>query len=301
MSYYCKKIKEYIKNPAKIKFFILNHGVGKMLPDKLYLNTMFKLKIGHTINWNNPKGFNEKLQWLKIHEHYPERTNLVDKFEVRKYISKVIGEQYLIPLLGVWDNFDDINFDSLPQQFVLKCTHDSGGVVVCKNKESWNFKEAKEFLSNHMKKNFYKSGREYPYKNINPRIIAEKYMEDESGVELKDYKLMCFNGHVKCSFVCSNRNLKTGLCVNFYDKEWKPLPFERHYPRNKSEIPKPLQYNQMVYLAEYLSTPFKFVRVDFYEIGNKVFFGELTFYPGSGFEEFTPEEYDYMLGDWLEL
>lgn len=301
MGYYVNKVFEYIKNPEKLKFFLLNHGLGKLMPDKLYLNIMFKMKIGHSIDWNSPKGFNEKLQWLKVHEHFPERTKLVDKFAVRSYISENIGEKYLIPLLGVWERFEEIDFDTLPNQFVLKCTHDSGGVVICKDKRKFKIDEARKFISRRLRKNFFKNGREFPYKNVTPRIIAEAYMEDESGVELKDYKLMCFNGRVRCSFVCSNRNLSTGLCVNFYDEDWKPMPFERHYPRNPVEIKRPTQYEHMVELAERLARGIKFVRVDFYEIQDRIYFGELTFYPGSGMEEFSPEEYDYLLGSWLEL
>lgn len=301
MGYYADKAVEYIKNPVKIKLFMLNHGLGRLLPDKTYLNAMFKIRVGRSINWDNPKSFNEKLQWLKIHEHFPERTLMVDKYEVRDYIRQKIGEEYLIPLLGVWDTFDQIDFDSLPERFVLKCTHDSGGVVICKDRKTFKKKEAETFFSIHLKRNYFKSGREFPYKNVKPRIIAEAYMEDDSGVELKDYKLMCFNGKVRCSFVCSNRNLSSGLCVNFYDENWKPMPFERHYPRNPVEIARPVQYDRMVELAEQLAENMKFVRVDFYEIHGRIYFGELTFYPGSGMEEFTPEKYDYLLGSWIQL
>ena len=301
MKSYGKKIADYIKHPEKIEYYLLKHKIGEIVPDKIYLSRMYKIRIGHKINWKNPQGFNEKLQWLKLNEHFDERTRLVDKYDVRCYIKDIIGEKYLIPLLGVWNSFDEIDFSALPDKFVLKCTHDSGGVVICDDKDTFDFIAAKKKLSKNMKKNFYKVGREYPYKNVKPRIIAEEYMVDESKTELKDYKLMCFNGKVKCSFVCSNRNLKDGLCVNFYDDKWKPMPFERHYPRNPVEIKKPENYTEMVELAEKLSENIKFVRIDFYEINGKVYFGEITFYPGSGFEEFEPEKYDYLLGSWIKL
>ena len=301
MDKYRRKIVEALKQPEKIVGFFLNHGLGKLLPDIVYLSIMFKVRVGYAMDWKNPKSFNEKLQWLKVNEHYPERSNLVDKYEVRAYVERKIGEKYLIPLLGVWNSFEEINFDELPHKFVLKCTHDSGGVMICQNIEQFDTKNAKVFLKEHLKRNFYKSGREFPYKTIKPRIIAEQYLEQKDGHALRDYKLLCFNGKVKCSFVCSNRNTDIGLCVNFYDKEWNPMPFERHYPKSLVEIEKPRNYELMVQLAEKLAADFRFVRVDFYEIENQVYFGELTFYPGSGLEEFTPREYDYLLGSWIEL
>ncbi|WP_209510531.1 ATP-grasp fold amidoligase family protein [Sedimentibacter acidaminivorans] len=272
-----------------------------MLPDILYLELMFYHRIKSKLNLKNPRSFNEKLQWLKLYDRNPVYTNLVDKYEVRKYISKTIGEEYLIPLIGVWDKFDAIDFSKLPNHFVLKCTHDSGGIIICKDKSKLDIEAAKKKINKSLKRNYYYLGREWPYKNVKPRIICEKYMVDESGIELKDYKFMCFNGKVRCSFVCLNRNSQSGLNVDFYDMDWNPMSFERHYPSSGTTIPRPINFDKMIDFAEKLSKNIPFVRVDFYETNGHLYFGELTFHPGSGFEEFTPELYDYLLGSWIKL
>lgn len=281
--------------------WITSRDFSKIIPDKLFIQMKYYSVFGKINNFKEPETFNEKLQWLKLYDRNPIYTNLVDKYEVRKYIAKTIGEQYLIPLIGVWDKYEDIDFSKLPNQFVLKCTHDSGGLVICTDKSKFDFETAKKKINESLNRNFYYKCREWPYKNIKPRIICEKYMVDESGVELKDYKFMCFNGEVKCSFVCLNRNLSEGLNVDFYDIDWNSMPFERHYPSSGKVIPKPKNYNKMIEFAERLSKDIMFVRVDFYEVNGKLYFGELTFYPGSGLEEFTPESYDYLLGSWIDL
>ena len=295
------KIDKIFKEPHLILSYLIRKKIFMWLPDKYYLKILYYGRMRKKLNLNNPKTFNEKLQWLKLYDRNPQYTELSDKFEVRKFISANIGDEYLIPLLGVWKNFDDINFEALPNQFVLKCTHDSGGIVICKDKSSLDYEKAKEKINKSLMRNYYYYAREWPYKNIKPRIICEKYMEDESSVELKDYKFMCFNGEVKCSFVCLNRNSKKGLNVDFYDMDWNPMPFTRHYPNSGTILPKPKNFDKMVEFATKLSKGIPFVRVDFYETNGKLYFGEMTFYPGSGFEEFTPESYDYLLGSWIEL
>lgn len=273
----------------------------RYIPDKLFLKILFKRCMDKRLNLANPQTFNEKLQWLKLYDRRQEYTTMVDKYAVKKYIADIIGEKYIIPTLGVWNHFDEINFSKLPKQFVLKCTHDSGGLVICKDKNNLDMKAAKEKLESSLKRNYYWSGREWPYKNVKPRIIAEPYMEDTKVHELIDYKFMCFNGEVKCSFTCSERFSKDGLKVTFFDKDWNVMPFERHYPKSANPPTKPINYDKMLQFAEKLSKGIPFVRVDFYEINGKLYFGELTFYPGSGFEEFTPEEWDYKLGSWINL
>lgn len=287
-----RKIISYLWNLVYIQYFV---------SDKLSLKIKYKNTIGKNLNLDNPQTFNEKLQWLKIHNRNSLYTQAVDKYEVRKYIAVTIGEEYLIPLVGVWDKFEDIDFSKLPNQFVLKCTHDSGGLVICKNKNVLDIETAKNEINKCLKRNFYYVAREWPYKNVKPRIICEKYMLDESGTDLKDYKFMCFNGEVKCSFVCLNRNSPNGLNVDFYDMKWNPMPFQRHYKSSGSITPRPKNFDKMVEFSRKLSKDIPFVRVDFYEINGQLYFGELTFYPGSGFEEFTPESYDYLLGSWIEL
>ena len=270
--------------------------------DEKYLKFIYKIRIGKKLNLDNPKTFNEKLQWLKIHDRNPKYTKMVDKYEAKKYVSEIVGKDYIIPTIGIYEHFEDIKFEELPQKFVIKCTHNSGGVVVVNDKNNINRKKLQKKFKNLLKQNFFYVGREYPYKNVNPKIIIEENIQPENETsQINDYKLMCFNGKVKCSFVCSNRNTESGLYVNFYDKDWNPMPFERHYAKNPIEIPKPNQYDKMVELAEKLSKNIPFVRVDFYIVKNKIFFGELTFYPGGGVEEFTPDVWDLKIGEWIDL
>lgn len=302
-----KKIRYYFKKDKKLLIYkilfklISNRVLNKMIPSKIWLKLEYYISINKELNLKNPRAFNEKLQWLKLYDRNPEYVNLVDKYEVRKYIAKTIGKEYLIPMLGVYDRYEDINFDELPDQFVLKPNHTSGDVFICKDKSKIDYVELNKEVNEWLKREYYWIHREWPYKNIEPKIICEKYMVDESGVELKDYKFMCFNGEVKCSFVCLNRNSRNGLNIDFYDMDWKPMPFERHYHNSGTIIPKPKNFNKMVEFAEKLSKDIPFVRVDFYETNGQLYFGELTFYPGSGFEEFTPESFDYLLGGWIKL
>ena len=278
-----------------VNLFVFNLPSESCVSDADYLKFLFKNKMGRTLNLDAPKTFNEKLQWLKLYDRKPVYTKMSDKYETRGIISKIIGDDYLVSLLGVWDKADDIDFESLPSQFVLKCNHDSGSAVFCRNKNNFDIINAREKLNECLGRNYYWHGREWAYKDIKPRIICEEYLGDDP----IDYKLMCFNGKVRCSFTCSDR--KTGLKVTFYDASWKRMPFERHYPSSKIDIPKPKRYDEMVVIAETLSEKIPFLRVDFYLVGERLILGELTFYPGNGHEEFTPDEYDYMLGEWLHL
>lgn len=272
---------------------------SKILPDKIYLSLKFKYKMGHFLNLENPQTFNEKLQWLKLYNRKPEYTTMVDKHEVKKYVADIIGEEYIIPTLGVWNQFDDIDFDKLPNQFVLKCTHDSGGLVICKDKNNLNLEAAKQKIEKSLKRNYYWSGREWPYKDVKPRIIAEEYMIDESGYELKDYKFFCFNGEPKMMFIATDRGSDTKF--DFYDMEFNHLPFTNGHPNANKKIKKPKNYSSMLALAAKLSFGIPHVRVDFYNINGKIYFGELTFFHWSGLVPFEPEEWDYKLGSWLEL
>ncbi len=285
-----------------LKWMLAQKGFFDSWTDERYLRLTYRLMIGKKLNLNNPQTFNEKLQWLKIHDRNYQYTNLVDKIEAKKIVGKVIGEEYIIPTLEICDSFDEIDWEKLPNRFIIKCNHNSGGVIVVNDKKDLDKDSLRTHFNKLLKKNYYYNGREYPYKNIKPKIMIEENIQNaNTKKQIDDYKLMCFNGKVKCSFVCSNRNSKEGLCVNFYDEDWNPMPFERHYPKNKQEFPKPKEYNKMVELAEKLSKNIPFVRVDFYVVNDKIYFGELTFYPGSGMEEFTPNEWDYILGTWLDI
>lgn len=281
--------------------FYLGTGLGKQLPDKQFIELEYYAYIGKCLNLRKPITYNEKIQWLKLYDRNPLYTQMVDKVSAKKYVANIVGPQYVIPTYGVWDEPEDINFEMLPEQFVLKVTHDSGGVIVCKNKKKFDCKKAIEKLNRSLQRDYYMVHREWPYKDIKPRIIAEQYMEDVVDQELRDYKLMCFNGKVKCSFVCSDRFSDKGLHVTFFDRDWNRMPFERHYPISNEDIAKPQNYEEMISVAEKLTTGIPFARVDLYEIKGKVYFGEITFYPGSGYEEFTPVEWDYQLGAWIDL
>lgn len=285
-------------------------GCFNKLSDEKFLKMMFKVKINRRLNLDNPRSFNEKMQWLKLNNRNYEYTMMVDKYLVREYIKEKIGDKYLIPLLGVWEKAEDIDFESLPEKFVLKCNHNSGmGLCICRDKKTFDKDEAIRKLNYALKQDYYLNSREWPYKNVKRRIIAEELLEnckDESDdskneMDLPDYKFMCFNGKVKCSFVCSDRFSEDGLKVTFYDRDWEKMNFERHYPASKKKISKPVNYEKMIELAEILSKNIPFLRVDFYEVNNVIYFGELTFYPGGGFEEFTPYSADKMLGEWINL
>ena len=307
---FCLRIKRIIRNnlpviilePLKRLYSDMRYVVLHVIPVKWHLKWRFKKQVGYSLNLDNPRTFNEKLQWLKLHDRNPLYTKMVDKYEAKKYVADVIGAEYIIPTLGVWNCFDEIDFNKLPKEFVLKCTHDSGSVVICWDKDKLDKKEAKKTLERGLRCNYYYSGSfEWPYKNVKPRIIAETLMKDKSGSELTDYKIMCFNGHAECSFTCTGRNNSRGLHVTFYDRSWRKMPFDRHYPSEKEAAPKPQTYEKMLDLAEKLAINLKFVRVDFYDVNGQIYFGEITFFPGGGFEEFYPEIWDKKLGEWINL
>ena len=295
------RIDRYLKNPEEILYYLNSRGLFPFISDERFLMHKFKNLMGYKMDLKNPRTFNEKIQWLKLYDRNPSYTTMVDKYEAKKYVGNLIGEEYIIPTIGIWKSFREIDFDVLPTQFVLKCTHDSGGILLCKDKSYFDIKSAEKRFDKLLHRNFYYSTKEWPYKNVKPRIVAEKYLTNESGEELNDYKFMCFNGQVRCCFVCSDRRSHDGLKVTFFDKSWKRMSFERHYPSSNKSIPKPLQFEKMIYLAEKLSRKIPFIRVDFYEVHGNIYFGELTFYPGGGFEEFKPFIWDRKLGDWLEL
>lgn len=281
--------------------FLSAHGLLNWMDDKTWLKRMFRIRIGYNLDLENPKTFNEKIQWLKLYDHQPKYIDMVDKYIVKKYVGDLIGKQYVIPTLGVWDRFEDIEFDKLPNKFVLKCTHDSGGIVICNDKSSFVRLEAKKKINRCLRRNFYWVGREWPYKYVSPKIIAEPYLHNDGEDELVDYKMMCFNGVVKCIFTCSERYSDSGLKVTFFDEHWNLLPFERHYHRSEVPIQKPSTFEQMKKMAERISSDIPFARVDFYEVNKNPLFGEITLYPGGGFEEFNPPGWDSEIGNWIHL
>lgn len=272
------------------------------IPDRIYLRILFKRLMGRRLNLQNPQTFSEKLQWLKLYDRRPEYTTMVDKYAVKKYVADQIGEQYIIPTLGVWESFDEIDFAKLPNQFVLKCTHDSGGLVICRDKSKFDIISAKKKINLSLKRNYFYNGREWPYKNVKPRIIAEKYMEDSQTAELRDYKFFCFDGEVKALFIASERQCQNDETkFDFFDADFNHLPFTNGHPNAEIIPSKPLCFDEMKKLAGLLSVGIPHLRVDFYEVDGNVYFGELTFYHWSGMMPFSPKEWDYTFGNWISL
>lgn len=273
------------------------------LADKEFLNLKYYLVFEKYVNWEKPISFNEKLQWLKIYDHNALYPMLVDKAEVKKFVSEKIGKEYIIPTIGIWDKVEDIDFSKLPQKYAIKCTHDSGSTKIIDNNEisKKEFEQQIGDLKKSLERNWFILGREWAYKEVKPRILAEVLLESKNGEEILDYKFMCFNGKVKCVFVCSNRQGHGGLKVTFYDLDWNIMPFERHYPKEEKKIPKPIAFEVMIKQAEKLSKNLPFARIDFYEVDGHPYFGEITLYPGCGLEKFNPEKWDVIMGKWLKL
>ncbi len=278
----------------------LDEFLMPILPDKLYLKIRFWCIVGYWPNLDNPKAYNEKLQWLKLHDKRPEYTKMVDKVDAKKYVASIIGEKYIIPTIGVWDSIDEIDWNCLPNQFVIKASHDSGGVVVCRDKSKLDVEKAKRTLAGAGKKDFSRYTKEYPYRDVPHRFIAEEYMEDESGYELKDYKFFCFNGKPKFIFVATGRQ-EHDTRFDFYDMEFNHLPVLNGHPNADKWPAKPENYEEMIEVSEKLSKGLLHVRVDLYNINGKIYFGELTFFHWSGLKAFEPREWDYKFGEYLKL
>lgn len=246
-----------------------------------------------------PKTYNAKLQWLKLYDRNKDYITCVDKYEVRDFIKDSIGEKYLIPLIGIYNTIEEIPWGELPDKFVLKCTHGSGTNIICKDKSRLDIEASKKKLKRWMKKNWFWYGREWPYKNVVPRILCEKYMVDESGYELKDYKIFCFNGEPKMMYVATDRGVDTRF--DFFDMEFNHLPIIQSYKNATKKIKKPYSFEIMKELSRKLSKGFIHIRVDFYDISGRIYFGEMTYYHLSGFSRFIPEKYDEIIGSWIEL
>lgn len=318
------KIKEAICNPRKLIVYIL-YRIGPIFSDRTYLKMLFRVQMGHKLNLDNPQTYNEKLQWLKLYNRKPEYTQLVDKANFKEYVINTIGEQYVIPTFGVFDKFDDIDFALLPNQFVIKCTHDSGGLVICRDKRSLNIEKVRRKINTCLKRNYFYFGREWPYKHVKPRIMVEHFMSTDKldiNIEnlqsidtetlqkkygLLDYKFMCFDGEVKALFldigvVTGSEGHAEDYFRSVYDKNWNVMNVKEtreHYP---IPIDKPIFLNEMVKIAERLSAGHPHIRVDLYYINHQIYVGELTFYHGSGMGNFfIPNDWDYKFGEWIKL
>ena len=296
------KIRTFIENPQYFITSPASKGWLNWVPDSLYLKVLYRVIMGRKLNLKNPKEYNEKLQWLKLNDRKPEYSTMVDKYEVRGYIEELLGDKYLIPCLGIYDSVDDIDIDALPDRFVLKCTHDSGSVEICKDKSSFDIEGARHRLSQAMKRNYYATYREWPYKYVKPRIIAEGYLEGDGG-DLKDYKVMCFNGEAKIIEVHENRFVEGKVHTQtFYDREWNIVPLtqvETVTVDRPSERPRQLE--EILRLSELIAKNMYHARIDWYIEGDKIYFGEITFFDGSGFESFSTPEMERMLGDMIKL
>ena len=302
MNKYIHKFYVFLRDKNRRFIQLSNRGFFDHWTDEKYLRYKFQAVFGYELDLKNPQTFNEKLQWLKLHDRNPLYTTLVDKYAVKKWVADKIGKQYIIPTLGVWDRFDEIDFDKLPVQFVLKTTHDSGGVVICHDKNTFDKQAARKKLEKSLKNNFYYMGREWPYKNVPPRIIAEPFLTDNIHTDLADYKFFCFHGVPRYCQVITDRS--TSEKVDFFDMDWHHQPFTglmKPFPPAKQVPSKPVNFDRMKYACSVLSKNIPFVRVDFYEVQDKMYLGEMTFYPASGFGSFSPKEWDKKIGDLLEL
>ncbi len=300
MSRLFEKIRKGLKDPSmvmdKLYHAMLTAAVKN---DETYVKWDFWWGLGRFPDLEHPKTYNEKLSWLKLHARRPEYTMMVDKYDAKEYVKGIIGEEYIIPSYGVWDQFDDIDFDTLPDQFVLKTTHDSGWVIICKDKSKFDKKAARKKVAESMKRNLYNTHREYPYKDLKPRVIIEKLMVETGSNSLKDYKFFCFDGAVKMLFIATDRPLDTRF--DFFDREFNHLPFKQGHPLASKPIEKPEGFEEMIAIAEKLSKGIPHVRVDLYNINGKIYFGELTFFHFGGTVPFKPKEWDYKIGEWLNL
>ena len=294
----------FIKNPRIFVQSLLNR-FGVMLPDRIYLKWMFRLRMGKKLNLDNPISYNEKLQWLKLYDRRPEYTMMVDKYAVKDYVTQKIGKEYVIPTLGVWNSIEEIEWEKLPNQFVLKTTHDGGscGVVICQDKSVFDRQKAIVKLKRSLSYNPYNGAREWPYKNVPKRIIAEKYIEPDPDLnDLPDYKYFCFNGEVKALFVATDRQTPgEEVKFDFFDADYNHLPFRQGH-NNATIVPdKPGSFDKMKQLASKLSEGIPQLRVDFYEVNGRPLFGEMTFFHFSGMVPFCPQEWDDKFGGWIRL
>ena len=293
-------IKSFINKSEPLKAII--RKTSRIIPDEPYIKLKYRWSFGRYPDLKNPLTYNEKVNWLKLHDRKPIYTQMVDKYEVKGIVAKKIGEQYIIPTYGVWESFDQIDFDMLPDQFVLKGTHDGGSIVICKDKKELDKSAIRKKLTAALKENYYWHGREWPYKNVKPRIIAEAYMIDNETEELRDYKFFCFNGVPKALFIATDRQRKgEETKFDFFDMDFNHLNIRNGHENAKVTPAKPVCFEEMKSLASVLSKGIPQLRVDFYEVNGKVYFGELTFSHWDAMIPFEPEKWDRIFGDWIEL
>lgn len=272
-----------------------------ILPDKAYLSLIYAIRMKKIMHWHSPKSFSEKLQWIKVYDHNPLYIQLVDKCEMKKYVDQVIGPGHTVPTLGIWDSVDEIDFSKLPERFVIKGTHDSGSVIVCKDRKTFDENSALSKLQDSLNTNLYYLSREWPYKHVPHRIIAEEYIESKDKSPLTEYKLFCFDGEVKIVLVCKGLAHTTKRTNDFCDVNLNRYPFTSLLPNSEGKLTKPDNYDELLRYASELSKGFPEVRVDAYVFDGKIYFGELTFFHNSGLRRYEPDEWDYKIGEWVKL
>lgn len=276
-------------------------GLYRNMPDDEYIRMIFKADMGYEIDLNNPKTFNEKLQWIKLYDRNPQYTIMVDKYLSKEFVASKVGSEYVIPLIGVWEKAEDIDFETLPNTFVMKCNHNSGNVVVCKDKSKLDYEKTRAKMAKALKDDFFSYSKEWPYKNVPKRIIAEEFIEDVPGKIPFDYKFMCFNGEPKLMYIHGGRDDEDGQWEAFFDMDGKPMDIVMDTPKSKVERTLPPCFEKMKELARVLSSGIPFVRVDFYYCKGHIYVGELTFFHDGGFAPMEPKELDRTLGDWITL
>lgn len=295
-----KRLWKAIKNPKLILQYLSGKSIFWKMSDEKYLKMKYLFNIGKKLNLKKPFTFNEKMQWLKLNDRKDIYTLMVDKYEAKKIAAERIGEDYIIKTIGIWDKFEDIDFDKLPNQFVLKCTHDSGTVVICKDKNNFNIESAREKINSRLKYNYYYNCREWPYKNVKPRIIAEEFMQDRDFEVLNVFKVFNFNAGEQIVQAIQNDKTKDE-CIDYFDKDWNKLVLRQNYKNGEITLPEPKNLKEMLEISKELSEGFKFLRTDFYEVNGKLYFSEFTFYSDAGLAKFEPEEWDGILGDRIDL
>lgn len=307
MKKYADKLKRIIKNPRIFPLYFLDKGILNWISDEKYLALRYRIITGRKLNIKNPRTFSEKLQWLKLNDRNPDYTKMVDKCAAKEYVASLIGSDYIIPTLGVWERFEDIDFNTLPNQFVLKCNHNSGGVCVCRDKAKLDKKKLCKKMTSQLKTNFFYPSRQQSYKNIKPQLIAEQYLEDandkgKSKKGLVDYKFYCFHGEPKFLYLSQGLEDHKTAFISYVTLDWKKADFHRTDYKEFKELPeKPAHFEKMIEFARILSRGHYFLRVDFYEVNEKIYFGELTFYPGNGMTSFEPFEYECKFGEMIKL
>lgn len=292
---------KFLTDPMTRLNILSHYKLLTWMSSETFLRKAFRYSMGRELDLENPVTYTEKLQWLKLYDHRPEYTRMVDKYGVKQYVAERLGEEHVIPLLGVWERAEDIDFDSLPQRFVLKTTHDSGGIVVCKDKSKLDIEAARKRMKRFLKRDYYEHKREWPYKDVKPRIMAEKYMEDTRQGELRDYKFFTFGGEPRVLYIAQGRGKGGETVADFFDMDFNHLPFTIDHDMADVPPEKPVQFEEMKRMAALLSQGTPQLRVDFYEVDGQIYFGEMTFFHCSGLNPFHPEEWDHIFGDWVTL